>query len=140
MTIRTLRTLLLSLSLTVACSGCMGGGTMGTGITSLGGGMRHTQTGTSFEIVGRILNKAGKPQPRARITVTSSSGSQVRVTNGAGEFKLPVTMSSGEDLEIVIQIGAKTYRGSQQLSPAGATEVAQDVVIDGDLSARFAEY
>jgi len=52
---------------------------------------------------------------------------------------LPVTMSSGEDLEIVVQIGAKAYRGSQQLSPAGATEVAQDVVIDGDLSARFAE-
>ena len=112
---------------------------MGTGVTSLGSGARYQESGTRFELVGRVLNKAGKPQPRARITISTSFGSQVRVTNGAGEFKLPVTMSSGEDLHILIEIGAKTYRGSQQLSPAGATELAQDVLIDGNLSARFAE-
>ena len=117
--------------------GCMGGGTIGTGITPMGFGSRKIKDGVSFLLIGRVRSPNQKPITAAEVTLETSTGVVTRKTDAQGEFRAPITIQSGEYIHITVFHGKARYQSEQQLSPAGAREVIQNMIIDTSGAMQF---
>ncbi len=116
-----------------AFSGCFGGGTIGTGT---GFGTKGHRAEIHFTLHGTVQDIHAKPIGDALVTITSRSGTVTRRTSAYGLFRAPLSISSGEEIVIDIEYrppgSAKSlhYSRSQQISPAGASEVNQTIIVD----------
>jgi hypothetical protein len=120
-------------------SGCMGGGTIGTGVTSLGEGHSRTAGVLQFTLQPRVVDPSGKVQAAADVGITTSLGAANDTTGRDGVARLNVKMHSGDVLRLVIKVGKKVYRGSQQFSPAGQELVACDLILYPDGRAEVSQ-
>ena len=111
---------------TISVTGCMGGGTIGTGVTSLGGGLpRHVNL--TFKVTGLLIDSAQKPLPRTKIEITSLSRTVSAVSNDKGQFAISLTPTSGEELTIRVTTKGKVYTTSTYISPAGKEIVSATI-------------
>lgn len=131
---KSVRTLLIMALMLTSFSAC-GGGTMGTGLTPTGFGMRSRGTNLSFVLSALVVNIHGKAIPHADVTVIGSGGTVLRSTDKQGRVRLPLMIRSGEFLDISVESAGRRYQSRQQLSPAGAQEIEQTLIIEqsGDL-------
>lgn len=129
-TIQLFKPTLLGVALLLTNTGCYGGGTIGTGLTptSFGGGKQ--EKGIHFNLVGTLLSTRNTPISNATVTIETSFGLVSRKTDSNGNFRAPLTITSGEYLKIDVSSGAAHYSQRQQLSPAGASEVYQTIKIE----------
>lgn len=120
-------------------SGCMGGGTIGTGVTSLGESHSRTPGVLQFTLQPRVVDPSGKVQGGADVRVSSSIGAANDTTGKDGIARLSVKMHSGDVIRLVVKVGKRFYRGSQQFSPAGQDLVACDLVLYPDGRAELSQ-
>ena len=121
----------LAAAVTVGLGGCLGGGTIGTGISSMGTGGSRAHSAIVFSIKGRVVDAKGKPQPGAVVTGSTSVESSTRQADASGMVNLPVKMYSGEEISFAVKAGGRQYQGTQQVSPAGEDVIERSIVIGG---------
>lgn len=110
-------------------TGC-GGGTMGTGIVPASFGMKAHGTDISFVLVATVVDSKGRAIPDAIVTVVGAGGTVSRKADRVGLARLPIMMRSGEFLDVSVWVGSERYQSSQQISPAGAREVEQTLLVE----------
>lgn len=121
--------------LAVIVSGCFGGGTVGTG-TITGFGTKGHRRATAFTLVGTVQDRRGDPVGDALVTITTSFGTVIRRTSPYGLFRAPLEIISGEEIQIDVEYRAPedsrsvSFSEHQQISPAGASEVQQTIIVD----------
>lgn len=124
--------------LAVTISGCMGGGTIGTGVTSLGGGTSSHQS-LSYVLSLTVKNSTGKPLSNSRVALSNSAGIYRGVTDAQGKVKLKLTMVSGEAFSIVVSTGKSEKRSEEFISPAGRQVVEAALSISPSGEIEFTE-
>lgn len=103
-------------------SGCMGGGTIGTGVTSLGG-VGPQAVELRFTVFGHVKDSSGKTVSNAKIEIVGSHGTTTTISDAKGSFRFLLSPSSGEELLVTVSVKGKTYLAATYISPAGRSEV-----------------
>lgn len=122
----------------VTLSGCMGGGTIGTGVTSLGGGASSHQA-LHFLLSLTVKGSNGKPLPNTKIALRNSAGVYRGVTDSRGKVQLKLIMVSGEAFEVVVSSGKVDRRSSEFISPAGRQVIEASLFLAPSGSIEFSE-
>jgi hypothetical protein len=112
----------------LAFSGCMGGGTIGTGVTSLGGGTSSNQALT-FLMSLTVKTNNGKPLSNSKIAFSNSAGVYRGITDAQGKVQLTLTMVSGEAFSIVVSSIKGERRTVEFVSPAGRQVVKASLTL-----------
>jgi hypothetical protein len=117
--------------ITTLLMGCMGGGTIGTGVSPMGFGTRQSDKGISFTLVGTVKDSKRQLLSGANVRIETSFGIVNRTSDQHGQFRAPITIKSGEYVKIELTHKGTSFRSSEQISPAGAKEVHQNIIIEG---------
>jgi hypothetical protein len=115
-----------------------GGGTIGTGITSLGRNARSAEALT-FSASLTVIDARGKPCPGAEISIAAKAQIFSAKADTAGTVTLPLTIYSGEMLGFSVRCGTRAYRAHDYLSPAGAAAITRSVKLLANGSLEIAE-
>ena len=115
--------------LLLIASGC-GGGTIGTGIVPSNFGMKSRGADLTFTLAASVRDIMGNPVPDVVVTVKGAGGTVSRKSDRLGRVRLPLMIQSGEFLDITVEADRQRYQSYQQISPAGASEIEQTLVIE----------
>jgi hypothetical protein len=124
--------------LVLAFSGCMGGGTIGTGVTSLGGGT-SSHHALSFILSLTVTTNSGKLLPNTKIAFSNSAGVYRGITDSRGKVQLKLTMVSGEAFSIVVSSGKSDRRVVEFISPAGRQVIEASLSLTPSGEVEFSE-
>lgn len=122
---RNIRSILLlaGTAAAIALTSC-GGGTMGTGVTSMGRNT-HSAGTLSFSVTLTIVDPRGRPCANADVSISSRIATVARRAGAAGTVTVPLEILSGEMLGLSVRCGPTSYRTSEYLSPAGAASISR---------------
>lgn len=125
------------ISASIALTSC-GGGTIGTGIASLGHSA-HAAGALSFTASLTVIDSRGNSCPGAKVSITSPAKQFSGKASATGTATLPLTIHSGEMLTVSVRCGTRTYQTTDYLSPAGAPTVTRILKLQPNGSLEIAE-
>lgn len=140
---RHLRLVTFALSLiTLTCASLIltscGGGTIGTGITSLGRNP-HKAEALTFSAFLTVIDTRGNPCPGADVSIAAKAKIFSGRADTAGTVTLPLTIYSGEMLGFSVRCGTRAYRAHDYLSPAGAAAITRSLKLLANGSLEITE-
>ena len=124
---------------TLALYGCaFGGGTIGTGISGLSAtpGVGVRQSMLQFVAKG-FVKFEGQPVSGGQLSALTSNGVETVTIRNNGQFELLITKLPGESVIFEIELRDQLYQLETELSPAGASQVEIDFLINNTGDVRM---